>query len=122
MPWKDLEEQAWIATATCVEIRVPMSAERRMAYALAERRVQFRVAAENPAKLGHLRDILNQVVPLVDMAQQTEEQLERLAQRWPRRRLRRPDALSHEPVELRDEPSVPSDCCMKCLELTAKAS
>ncbi len=33
-------------------------AERRMAYALAERRLQFRVAAENPAKLGHLRDIL----------------------------------------------------------------
>jgi len=58
VPWKDLEQQAWIATATCVEVRVPMSAERRMEYALAERRVQFRVAAENPAKLGHLRDIL----------------------------------------------------------------
>ena len=59
VPWKDLEQQAWIAAATCVEVRVPMSAERRMAYALAERRVQFRVAAENPAKLGHLRDILS---------------------------------------------------------------
>ena len=58
VPWKDLEQQAWIATATCVEVRVPMSAERRMEYALAERRVQFRVAAENPAKLSHLRDIL----------------------------------------------------------------
>jgi len=58
VPWKDLEQQAWIATATCVEVRVPMSAARRMEYALAERRVQFRVAAENPAKLGHLRDIL----------------------------------------------------------------
>jgi DNA excision repair protein ERCC-3 len=59
VPWKDLEQHAWIATATCVEVRVPMSAERRMEYALAERRVQFRVAAENPAKLGHLRDILS---------------------------------------------------------------
>jgi DNA excision repair protein ERCC-3 len=59
VPWKDLEQQAWIASATCVEVRVPMSAERRMAYALAERRVQFRVAAENPAKLGHLREILS---------------------------------------------------------------
>jgi len=58
VPWKDLEQQAWIATAACVEVRVPMSAERRMEYALAERRVQFRVAAENPAKLSHLRDIL----------------------------------------------------------------
>jgi DNA excision repair protein ERCC-3 len=28
-------------------------------FLLAERRVQFRVAAENPAKLGHLRDILS---------------------------------------------------------------
>jgi DNA excision repair protein ERCC-3 len=59
VPWKDLERQAWIATATCVEVRVPLSAERRMEYALAERRVQFRVAAENPAKLGHLRNILS---------------------------------------------------------------
>jgi DNA excision repair protein ERCC-3 len=58
VPWKDLEQQAWIATATCVEVRVPMSADRRMEYALAPRRAQFRVAAENHAKLDHLRDIL----------------------------------------------------------------
>ena len=59
VPWKDLEEQAWIATATCLEVRVPMSADRRMEYALAPRRAQFRIAAENPAKLDHLRDILS---------------------------------------------------------------
>jgi DNA excision repair protein ERCC-3 len=58
VPWKDLEQQAWIATATCVEVRVPMSADRRMEYALAPRRAQFRIAAENPAKLQQLRDIL----------------------------------------------------------------
>ena len=58
VPWKDLERQAWIATATCVEVRVPMGAERRMEYALAPRRGQFRIAAENPAKLGLLRHIL----------------------------------------------------------------
>jgi hypothetical protein len=40
-----------IPTATCVEVRVPMSADRRMEYALAPRRAQFRIAAENPAKL-----------------------------------------------------------------------
>lgn len=56
--WKDLERQAWIATATCIELRVPMSAERRMEYALTERRGQFRVAAENPAKMVHLRELL----------------------------------------------------------------
>jgi DNA excision repair protein ERCC-3 len=59
-PWKDLERQAWIASATCVEERVPMSAERRMQYALADRRSQFRIAAENPAKMVRLRRLLEQ--------------------------------------------------------------
>jgi DNA excision repair protein ERCC-3 len=58
--WKDLERQAWIASATCVEERVPMSAERRMEYALADRRSQFRIAAENPAKMDRLRRLLDQ--------------------------------------------------------------
>jgi DNA excision repair protein ERCC-3 len=58
VPWKDLERQAWIAAATCIELRVPMSAEQRMEYALTERRGQFRVAAENPAKIVHLRELL----------------------------------------------------------------
>jgi DNA excision repair protein ERCC-3 len=58
VPWKDLERQSWIATATCVEERVPMSDPRRMEYALAGRRSQFRIAAENPAKLARLREIL----------------------------------------------------------------
>ena len=58
VPWKDLERQAWIAAATCVEERVPMSAERRMDYAPANRRSQFRIAAENPAKMARLGDLL----------------------------------------------------------------
>jgi DNA excision repair protein ERCC-3 len=58
VPWKDLEQQAWIATATCVEERIPMSAARRMEYALADRRSQFRIAAENPAKVDRLRELL----------------------------------------------------------------
>ena len=59
VPWKDLERQAWIATATCVEERVALSAERRMEYALADRRAQFRIAAENPAKMVRLRRLLD---------------------------------------------------------------
>jgi DNA excision repair protein ERCC-3 len=58
VPWKDLEQQAWIATATCIEERIAMSAERRMEYALADRRSQFRIAAENPAKTDRLRELL----------------------------------------------------------------
>jgi DNA excision repair protein ERCC-3 len=59
VPWKDLERQAWIAAATCVEVRVPMSTERRMDYALADRRARFRIAAENPEKLASLRELLD---------------------------------------------------------------
>lgn len=59
VPWKDLERQQWIASATCVEERVPMSAQRRMEYALADRRSQFRIAAENPAKMARLRRLLD---------------------------------------------------------------
>jgi DNA excision repair protein ERCC-3 len=59
VPWKDLERQEWIASATCVEERVPMSAERRMQYALADRRSQFRIAAENPSKMSRLRQLLD---------------------------------------------------------------
>ena len=58
VPWKDLERQAWIAGATCVEERVPMSPERRMEYALADRRAQFRIAAENPEKMTRLGALL----------------------------------------------------------------
>ena len=60
VPWRDLERQAWIASATCVEERIPMTSERRMEYALANRRAQFRIAAENPAKMSRLRQLLNQ--------------------------------------------------------------
>jgi len=58
VPWRDLEQRAWIATAVRTEVRVPMSDERRMEYALAERRAQFRVAAENPEKTTQVRSIL----------------------------------------------------------------
>lgn len=60
VPWRDLERQNWIASATCVEERIPMSQERRMEYALANRRARFRIAAENPAKMDRLRQLLEQ--------------------------------------------------------------
>ncbi len=60
VPWRDLEHQNWIASASCVEERIPMTQERRMEYALANRRAQFRIAAENPAKMDRLRQLLEQ--------------------------------------------------------------
>jgi DNA excision repair protein ERCC-3 len=58
VPWKDLERQGWIAQADVVEIRVPLVDERRLDYAVADHRQKYRVAAENPAKM----DVLDQLL------------------------------------------------------------
>ncbi len=58
VPWKELEQQGWIATAECHEIRVPLPEDRRMEYALAPDAEKYRVAAENPAKLDVVRALL----------------------------------------------------------------
>lgn len=50
LPWKVLERQGFIATATCHELRVPLADDHRLRYAVAEDRAKFRIAAENPAK------------------------------------------------------------------------
>ncbi|MDP9316420.1 MAG: DEAD/DEAH box helicase [Chloroflexota bacterium] len=59
MPWRDLEQGGWIAQAECIEIRVDMDDDRRMAAALAENRQDaYRIAAENPAKLPVLHSLV----------------------------------------------------------------
>jgi DNA excision repair protein ERCC-3 len=59
LPWKLLEEQGWIATADCWEIRVAMPSEQRMEYALAEEmNERHRIAAVNPAKEEVLRRLV----------------------------------------------------------------
>jgi DNA excision repair protein ERCC-3 len=50
VPWKELEQAGWIATAHCREVRVSLSPVERMRYALADERLKHRVAAENPRK------------------------------------------------------------------------
>ena len=52
VPWKVLEEQGWIATATCTEVRLPLPDELRPQYSVAQKRRKFRIAAENPMKLS----------------------------------------------------------------------
>jgi DNA excision repair protein ERCC-3 len=58
VPWKVLENQGWIATAQCTEIRLPMPEPLRMPYAVADARQKFRIASENPAKLEAVRQVL----------------------------------------------------------------
>ena len=48
--WRELEDAGWIACARCAEVRVPLSAERRMAYAAADERERFRIASASDAK------------------------------------------------------------------------
>ena len=50
VPWRELETRGWIAEATCTEIRVALPDAMRMEYAVAEWRVKYRLASENPAK------------------------------------------------------------------------
>lgn len=58
VPWRELEVQGFIATAECSEIRVPQDPDRQMEYALADKRRQFRIAAENPRKYEVVRSLL----------------------------------------------------------------
>jgi len=52
VPWKVLENQGFIAAASCVEVRVPLDPPLRTIYAAADARGKFRVASENPAKFA----------------------------------------------------------------------
>lgn len=50
MPWKELENKAWIARAVCHEYRIEMDRELRIRYISAGEREKFRLASENRAK------------------------------------------------------------------------
>jgi len=58
MAWRELEDAGWIASAECTEVRVPLPAEDRMQYALADERERFGLASRNPAKDGLVETIL----------------------------------------------------------------
>ncbi|MGQ4910688.1 MAG: DNA repair helicase XPB [Candidatus Thorarchaeota archaeon] len=59
MPWKLLEDQGWIATAVCYEIRLDLPDSLRRKYALAADRKKYRIAAENPEKLEIIKKLLD---------------------------------------------------------------
>ena len=49
-PWKELEMAGYIATAECVEVRTTLTSEERMAYATAETKQRYRIAATSRGK------------------------------------------------------------------------
>jgi DNA excision repair protein ERCC-3 len=58
LPWKELEHQGWIATARCVELRVPLSDADRLRYVDASARARTRIAALNARKGAVLEALL----------------------------------------------------------------
>jgi len=52
VPWRDIEAQGYIAPASCTEVRVTLSDEERMSYALAEPQERYRVGATARSKLA----------------------------------------------------------------------
>jgi DNA excision repair protein ERCC-3 len=58
VPWKVLESQGWIATATCTEIRVGLRPDEKMSYAMADLRKKMGIAACNPEKTKVVRELL----------------------------------------------------------------
>ncbi|MDA8439404.1 MAG: DEAD/DEAH box helicase [Propionibacterium sp.] len=58
-PWKDMESQGWIAPADCVEVRVSLDDGERMAYAVAEAEVRYRLAASAETKTRTVVELVN---------------------------------------------------------------
>ena len=82
-PWLALEDKGWIAQALCCEVRTTLSANLRMAYAVAEAQDKYRIAATNPRKLPllqalcrrHARDRVLVIGQYVDQLQEIADTL-----------------------------------------------
>ncbi|WP_338181934.1 DNA repair helicase XPB, partial [Jatrophihabitans sp.] len=57
-PWKDIENQGWIAPADCTEVRVTLTDAERMTYAIAEPEERYKLAATARTKLPVIRTIV----------------------------------------------------------------
>jgi DNA excision repair protein ERCC-3 len=58
-PWRDIEQQGWIAPAECVEVRVTLTEAERMGYAVADTEERYRVASTARTKLTVVKAILD---------------------------------------------------------------
>lgn len=50
IPWTDLSQKGWIASAYCVEVRVSLKDDLALPYAIANRREKYKLASTNDAK------------------------------------------------------------------------
>src|SRR6201991_1931735 len=58
-PWRDIEQQGWIAPAECIEVRVTMTDNERMLYAVAEPEDKYRVGSTARTKIAVVESILD---------------------------------------------------------------
>ncbi|MCR5444003.1 MAG: DEAD/DEAH box helicase [Sphaerochaetaceae bacterium] len=59
IPWTDLSQAGWIASAYCIEVRVPLTADLELPYAIAQKREKYRIASTNPAKENIVEALLS---------------------------------------------------------------
>ncbi len=57
-PWKDIENQGYIAPADCVEVRVTLPESERLVYATAEPQDRYRLCATSPGKTAVVQRLL----------------------------------------------------------------
>ncbi len=57
-PWKEIEEQGYIAPAACFEIRIDLPEEERLNYAMANQEDRYRIAATSPMKIDVIKKLL----------------------------------------------------------------
>jgi DNA excision repair protein ERCC-3 len=57
-PWRDIEQQGWIAPADCVEVRVTLTDAERLSYAVADAEERYRMASTARTKLNVVKAIL----------------------------------------------------------------
>jgi DNA excision repair protein ERCC-3 len=58
-PWRDIEQQGWIAPADCVEVRVTLTEAERMGYAVADAEERYKTASTAHTKLNVVKAILD---------------------------------------------------------------
>src|SRR4051794_31976437 len=58
-PWRDIQQQGWIAPAECVEVRVTLTDAERMGYAVADAEERYRTASTARTKLNVVKAVLD---------------------------------------------------------------
>lgn len=81
-PWKDIEDQGYIAPADCVEVRVTLTNDERLTYAMAEPEIRYRLASTAESKTHVVTELVakHRGAPTLVIGQYVD-QLDELAER-----------------------------------------